>query len=225
MKYPVLAAIAGSIGAVLPIIIEIIVPQHPPKPIEAPTLLMLDDDPKWLAHHEQWFKAVGLVCHTTRLAAEAIQLVQHDRSIQFALVDELLLEPDCPGTNQLQDLQGHDVLRAIHHHRPDIRLIVVTSQLLQRQHSNPQKGLLANFKWRLRQASGKGTNLLNKLFQVLIESSDPEKQFIETVASLRQPGVIGILNKQEIEQNADRAYDSILAQIRNFSSSDCGRED
>lgn len=94
------------------------------------SILILDDDEKWLALHERRLKQAGFKCRATQLAKEAIEIVKTDSSVKFALLDEILFVPPIPvegKTKELQRWQGSGVVREIASHRPDVQIVMVTS--------------------------------------------------------------------------------------------------
>ena len=104
-----------------------------------PTILILEDNEAWLARHERRLQAAGFKCHSTQLAAEAINIATIDSSIKFALIDEVLFVPSISiesGSQQLQRWQGSGVIRELSHLRPDIKFIMVTSAPESRSEGN-----------------------------------------------------------------------------------------
>lgn len=93
------------------------------------SILILDDDEKWLARHERRFREAGFKCRATQFAKEAIDIAKTDSTIKFAMVDEILFVPPVTDgkTGELQRWQGSGVVREIAHQRPDIQIIMVTS--------------------------------------------------------------------------------------------------
>jgi CheY-like chemotaxis protein len=94
------------------------------------SVLILDDDEKWLALHERRLRQAGVKCRTTQLAKEAIEIAKTDPTIKFALLDEILFVPPIPREGkdgELQRWQGAGVVREISHQRSDIQMIMVTS--------------------------------------------------------------------------------------------------
>lgn len=61
------------------------------------SILILDDDERWVALHERRLRGAGLECRSTLSADEAIKIIQSDKSIEFALIDEILYVPPIPG--------------------------------------------------------------------------------------------------------------------------------
>lgn len=94
------------------------------------TILILDDDEKWLALHERRLRQAGFKCRATQFAKEAIEIARTDGTVKFALLDEILFVPPVPAegkTGELQRWQGSGVVREIANHRADIQIIMVTS--------------------------------------------------------------------------------------------------
>ena len=146
-----------------------------------PTVLILDDDEKWLALHERRLSNAGCPYCSTQLAKEAIQIGKTYSSIKFALIDELLfLPPDGnhQRSRQLQDWQGSDVVREISDRRSDVSFIFVTSA--------PK-------------------DLSQQDSQILIR---------EEAKLRRQRGVIDLIHKQEIEENADAVYNWLVQLLK-----------
>ena len=96
----------------------------------SPSILLLDDDWYWLDKHTHWLRQAGFICRPTRLAQKAIELAKTDRSIKFALIDEILFVPPIPAEvadREYQQWQGSGVIREIVAARSDVNCIVVTS--------------------------------------------------------------------------------------------------
>ena len=94
------------------------------------SILILDDDEKWLALHERRLRQAGFKCRTTQFAKEAIEIAKTDATVKFALLDEILFVPPVPvegKTGELQRWQGSGVVREIANHRSDLQIIMVTS--------------------------------------------------------------------------------------------------
>lgn len=94
------------------------------------SILILDDDEKWLALHERRLRQAGFRCRSTQLAKEAIEIAKMDSTIKFALIDEVLFVPPVLGDGinaELQRWQGSGVVREITHHRSDVQIVMVTS--------------------------------------------------------------------------------------------------
>ncbi|HAZ46824.1 MAG TPA: hypothetical protein DDW76_30745 [Cyanobacteria bacterium UBA11369] len=97
---------------------------------ELMSILILDDDEKWLALHERRLRQAGFKCRATQLAKEAIEIAKTDPTVKFALLDEILFVPPVPvegKTGELQRWQGSGVVREIANHRRDVQIIMVTS--------------------------------------------------------------------------------------------------
>lgn len=145
------------------------------------SILILDDDEKWLALHERRLRQAGFKCRDTQLAKEAIEIAKTDPTIKFALLDEILFVPPIPvegNDGELQRWQGSGVVREISHQRSDIQMIVVTSA--------PQ-----------------------------LRSQGDSRLFSQETAKLRrQPGVIDIIHKQDIETDPDREYGWLIKLFR-----------
>jgi hypothetical protein len=95
-----------------------------------PTVLILDDEEKWLALHERRLTQAGLTFRSTQLAREAIDIAKAFSTVKFALIDEILYVPPVPiATEQreFQRWQGSGVIREITAQRSDIQFIIVTS--------------------------------------------------------------------------------------------------
>ena len=93
------------------------------------SILILDDDEKWLARHERRLRQAGFKCRATQFAKEAIEIAKTDGTIKFALLDEILFVPPVTEgkTGELQRWQGSGVVREIANQRQDVQIIMVTS--------------------------------------------------------------------------------------------------
>ncbi len=94
------------------------------------SILILDDDEKWLALHERRLTQADLSYFATQEAGKAIDWGKSKEAIKFALIDEILYVPPIPlneEEGELQRWQGSGVIREITNLRSDIQFIVVTS--------------------------------------------------------------------------------------------------
>ncbi len=107
-----------------------------------PTVLILDDEERWLALHERRIGQAGIPYRSTQLAKDAIEIAKNYASIRYALIDEILYVPPVPVDPDLQERQrwqGSDVIREIYAKRPEIGIIIVTSAPLLRSKEDTQK--------------------------------------------------------------------------------------
>lgn len=95
-----------------------------------PTVLILDDDDKWLYLHRGKLEDAGFKCRATKLAKEAIDIGKTDPTIKFGLIDEILYVPPIPQEGEIGEKQrwmGSGVVRELTAYRSDLQFIVVTS--------------------------------------------------------------------------------------------------
>lgn len=102
-------------------------------------VLVVDDDPLSLGAITALIEEGGFECISFRRAEEAMDHLRGDPSIGYGIIDSLLYEP---GSDQeLQDMQGEDVIQEIARERPDVVIIMVTSVPRQAAKSDEQNGL------------------------------------------------------------------------------------
>ena len=156
--------------------------------LSEPSVLILDDDDKWTAIHEQWLTQAGLKCYATQNAEEAIDIGINYPSIKFALIDEILFIPPIPQNEseaELQDWQGSDVIKEIIKKRADIKVVIITSAPIRKS----------------KKTNGNGGFLIDVLIR-------------EESRLRRQSGVIDLIHKQEIDENPDLIYGYLIKQIQ-----------
>ncbi|WP_392534736.1 hypothetical protein [Nostoc sp. C117] len=105
------------------------------------SVLLLDDEPTWLALHESRLKQARLVCHPTQDAKEAIKIAKTNPSLKFALIDEILYVTPIPVVEEQREMQrwqGSGVIREIVAQRSDIQIIVVTAAAVSRSKGDNQ---------------------------------------------------------------------------------------
>jgi hypothetical protein len=96
-------------------------------------LLILDDEISWLNRHEDFFRHQGFNCIRTMWSKDAIDIGGNWRSIQYAIIDQVLFAPGEPlDRSSLQDNQGISVIREISRCRrmskfPTINFVMITN--------------------------------------------------------------------------------------------------
>ncbi len=148
-----------------------------------PTVLILDDQEAWLGMHERRLSGHGYACVSTQRSDEAIRLAVEHRSIQFAVIDEILLVPSVRGAShglELQRHQGRGVVKELAKKRPDLRIAYVTEA----PHARAKQEEDA--------------------------SSILEKFGEEEGGLLSLPGVVRVFHKDRIDKNPDREYAALF---------------
>lgn len=141
------------------------------------TILILEDDEKWLNKHTSRLETAGFKCYPTQYADDAIKVAKNNPSIQFGLIDYILYIPD---SQDRQDIQGKGVVNNINHEKPDMKFIFITDLPVTE--------------------AGTDKNL------------DIYKQKINDLKAL--PGVIDIIDKEDLERDADDYYNRIITLIK-----------
>ena len=103
---PVGRFLAAIVGGVIPVVFKFV-----RRVIKGNDVLILEDDPNWLSRHKGYLEKAGLKVYATQIASEAIELFNNNKSIRFAVLDQIL---KVPGTESIQNDTGIDVARAIH---------------------------------------------------------------------------------------------------------------
>lgn len=94
------------------------------------SVLILDDEERWLAGHERRLRHARINCRSTQLGKEAVMIARTDPSIKYALIDEILYVPPVPveeANRELQQYLGVGVIRKINAYRSDMQFIMVTA--------------------------------------------------------------------------------------------------
>ena len=99
------------VGGIIPSVWDVV-----SRRIKGNGVLILEDDQTWLSQHKEYLGRAGLKVYDTQIASDAIKIFRKNKSVRFAVIDEVLYEP---GTEILQNDSGMDVARAIHEYARD----------------------------------------------------------------------------------------------------------
>lgn len=90
-------------------------------------VLILDDDPYWCEKHKTAIEAEGFEVCIFSNAVEAIQAAKTESSIQFAIIDHILLtEGTSDDPEELQHWQGLDVIAEIWRSGRNLIFVLIT---------------------------------------------------------------------------------------------------
>ncbi|WP_448573969.1 hypothetical protein [Trichothermofontia sp.] len=151
---------------------------------DTPRILILEDDELWLARHERRLQNAGFDCYATQDAKEALKAAKTDPTIKFILIDESLYVPPGPSQGETGELQRWQGHGIIRE---------ITAQRSDIQFI-----------------------VISAAPQLASDEHDGDRQVFrrETQKLRRQPGVIDIVHKLDIEEDPDGSYGWIIDLLR-----------
>jgi hypothetical protein len=192
--------------------------------MNAPEILILDDDLHWVERHKQYLQA-RFRCCSTRMAEDAIDIIINSPNLKVVLIDEVLYYPqDCDNANEvlasvgvsedileLQRYQGRGVIRHISEQRPDVSFVFVTGTPESISRDEADSSLLIENESILRQIEGVA-GLIHK-YQI---SRNPEIAYAELIRLLQD-----LVSQAKVESAGSSFLEAIEATYDNQDRKTC----